>query len=330
MPRFTLKVAEGGKALGTADVSVPELSFVPETAAVHETSSGAETALLGWANQLWAPMREPGRGASRSRPVLGFDRFAELAQGAGGAGNPFDGPPAFESPFVPNRFSHPLAVRRGATRAEIHQARIAEIADAAARLAVIGGVVHRAVHEPVLVQRIGRDGVAVDVDFRDPGAAVAGPAWSLFRADRDEDAIDFARHVAKGAGLPFAGASGGIRVIYPHILRVDDVRLAMGDAADRFLRLAAATGGGGPKARSASDALRADVLARTAFADADEASRASDAVRLAFGALDGLGLPDDDMRLEATREVCGHVLARFEAYDHDHLVARDAGPSFAP
>ncbi len=325
MPRFTLRVSEGGKELSTADVSFPELRFVPETAAVHETPQGEEVALLGWANQLWAPLREPGRQASRA--PMGLDRFVALVQGAAGPANPFDGNPAFDSPFSPNRLTHPLAVRRDATQAEVHRARIAEIADAAARLAVIGGVVHQAVHEPVLVQRLGREGARVEVDFRDPTDAVAGPAWSVFRADRGEDALAFAEEVARIEGVPFLGGSGGVRVIYPQVLRVDDVRLAMGDAAERFVRLSRTAPAPAPAIEAA---LAASVLDQGGFGDAEAAERGAEALGAALDALPGLGLPEGDMRLAAAREVCRRVMARFEAHDLDYLVARDAGPSLAP
>ena len=43
MPTFTLQVREGGSRLGETQVTIPELTFVPETAAAHVRPDGGRS-----------------------------------------------------------------------------------------------------------------------------------------------------------------------------------------------------------------------------------------------------------------------------------------------
>jgi hypothetical protein len=121
MQAFTLTVTEAGKVLGEARVSVTELSFTPETAAMVTAASGRAVPLLGWGDRLWAATREAGADS----PPLSFARFAELANAP--VREPgFGGEDAtFRNPFAPDRFTHPLAVSAGATKAAVKAARLA-------------------------------------------------------------------------------------------------------------------------------------------------------------------------------------------------------------
>lgn len=316
MPTFTLQVREAGRRLGETQVSIPELTFVPDTAAAHVRPDGSETALLGWAGRLWARMHEPAPdGGDRGAP-LSPEGFAHLANAAFGT-NPFEAGSS-RNPFEPDRFLRPLGILPGAAPEDVLDARLAEVRKASHGFALIDGFVHRAVPEPVHVVNVAHDGVRLHVRFREDAGDMQSTAWNVFRADRRRDAEEFAADLAERRGRPVVQTSGWLRVVYSQILRVDDVGEAFAEAFRRY-RAGALDAPGRMEARIAA-------LPRGPF-DTGTADEAFDVLREIRSELASGGT---DMRSEATREVCELVAIRYENVDRDWLVARAAPPVFAP
>lgn len=319
MPTFILHVREAGKLLGETEVTLPELTFVPETAVTLVRSDGTEIPLLGWGNRLWARMHEPaGNDAGGTVPMTleSFVRHANEARDA----NPF-GAPAFRSPFEPDRFLRPLATPPRATKAAVLDARLGEVRAAARGLALVDGYVHRVVPEPVHVVSVGPRAVHVAVRCREDAGDMREIAWNVFRADRGHDAEAFARDVAERGGQDLQEPSGWLRVVYSQILRVDDVGGAFREAFGRFQALGLPDEAGiGASLASLPQDLSEPTAAEEAF--------------VVLGRIrEILGHPQEgsgDMRREATVEVCRLVAARYEGVDRDWLAARAAPPVFAP
>lgn len=314
MPTFTLQIREAGRRLGETQVTIPELTFVPETAAAHVRPDGGETALLGWAGRLWAGMHEPS-GGGRCAP-LSPEGFARLANTASG-GDPFE-PGGSRNPFEPDRSLRPLGIQADAPEEDVLDARLAEVRKVSHDFALIDGFVHRAVPEPVHVVSAGHGGNRLDVRFREDAGGTTPVAWNVFRADRRHDAEEFAAELAERRGVPLAESTGWLRVVYSQILRVDDAGEAFAEAFRRY-RAGRLDAPGGLDARIA--ALPRDLT--------DPAS-----AEAAFDILDGirseLASTGTDMGSETTREVCELVAMRYESVDRDWLVARATPPVFAP
>lgn len=319
MPTFTLMVREAGWLLGETEVTLPELTFVPETAAAHVGADGRETPFLGWGGRLWIGLREPYEDESGVRRPLSPESFARQVNEVVG-GNPF-GAPTIRNPFNPDRLLHPLAASAQGSRAAAMEARLAEVRAAARTLAVIDGIVHRAVQEPVHVVSVGRGSVRVDTRLDDDAPGAPRIVWNVFRADRGQDAEVFAAELAASRSLPLAEPSGWLRVVYSQILEEDDVGGAFGEAFRRYQGL-------GLPDRSGLGARLAAVPKDLAEPEAaEEAYGLLGQVRQELDrALDLKG----DMRHEAAVEVCSLVAARYESVDRDWLKARTAAPVFAP
>lgn len=315
MPTFTLQVREGGSRLGETQVTIPELTFVPETAAAHVRPDGGETALLGWAGRLWAGMHEPGLGGERGAP-LSSENFARLAN-AGAGSNTFE-VDGLRNPFEPDRFLRPLGIQATAPRGDILDARLAEVRRISHGFAIIDGFVHRAVPEPVHVVNAGQGGIRLSVRFREDAGDMPSNSWNVFRADRRRDAEEFAADLAERHGVPVLESTGWLRVVYSQILRVDDVGEAFADAFRRY-RAGRLDAPGRMEARIAA-------LPR-GLSDPGIAEEAFDALREIRSELASTGT---DMLSQATREVCELVTMRYENVDRDWLVARAAPPVFAP
>lgn len=316
MPTFTLVVREGGKLLGETQVSIPELTFVPETVLSSLQPDGSETAVLGWAGRLWAGMHAPVlAGEGRCRP-LSFETFAKLANEAPGKDpSVTDG---LRNPFEPDRSLRALGVQPDASRDDLLDARLAEVRKAAHGLALIDGFVHRAVPEPIHVVNSSHDGIRVGVRFREGAADMSSLAWNVFRADRGCDAEEFASDLAERRGLPVLEPTGFLRVVYSQIVRVDDVGEAFSEAFRRY-RAGELDAPGRLEARIAA-------LPPGPF-DPGTADEAFEVLRDIRSELASAGA---DMRSDATREVCELVAMRYESVDRDWLVARAAPPVFAP
>ena len=319
MPSFTLKVREAGKLLGETEVTLPELTFVPETAIVHMRADGSETPLLGWGNRLWARMHEPAKDISGDRTPLTPESFERQANEETD-GNPF-GAPTIRNPFNPNRFSHPLAVSRQASKTTVLDARLKEVGAASRGLAVIEGVVHCAVPEPVYVVGAGPGIVRLEAVFREDADHMPVIAWNVFRADRSHDAEAFASEVAAVRGHSLLEPNGWLRVVYSVILKVDDVGEAFAEAFRRYQAL----GLPDPLELGARIAALPPDLFGPAAADEAQAILAS--VR---HELERPLEPGGAMRPEAALEVCGLVASRYASVDRDWLESRAAAPVFAP
>jgi hypothetical protein len=319
MPTFTFKVREAGQLLGETEVSLPELTFVPETAIVHMRADGRETPLLGWGSRLWARMHEPAKDASGDRKPLTPESFARLANEETD-GNPF-GAQTLSNPFNPNRFSHPLAVSRQASKTTVLDARLKEVRAASRGLAVIEGVVHRAVPEPVYVVGAGPGVVRLEAMFREDAAHMPAITWNVFRADRSHDAEAFASEVAALRGHSLLDPAGWLRVVYSQILKVDDVGEAFAEAFRRYLTL------GLPDPLGLGTRIAALPPELSGPAAADEAQDILADVRQE---LERTLVPGGDMRHEAALEVCGLVASRYASVDRDWLESRAAAPVFAP
>ena len=319
MPNFSLKVREAGKLLGETEVTLPELTFVPETAVALVRSDGTETPLLGWGNRLWVRMHEPAGKNGGSPAPMTLESFVRHANEARD-GDPF-GTSAFRSPFEPDRFLRPLATLPHAPKGAVLEARLGEVRAAARGLALVDGFVHRAVPEPVHVVSVGPRAVNVAVRFREDAGDLREIAWNIFRADRGHDAEVFARDLAERSGQDLQEPSGWLRVVYSQILRVDDVGGAFGEAFGRFRALGLPDDAGiGPCLADLPQDL-SDPAA------AEKASGVLGRIReILESPQDGSG----DMRREAAIEVCGLVAARYEGVDRDWLAARAASPVFAP
>lgn len=315
MPTFTLQVREGGSRLGETQVTIPELTFVPETAAAHVRPDGGETALLGWAGRLWAGMHEPGLGGERGAP-LSSENFARLAN-AGAGGNTFE-VDGLRNPFEPDRFLRPLRIQATAPQGDILDARLAEVKRISHGFAIIDGFVHRAVPEPVHVVNAGRGGIRVGIRFREDADDMASLSWNVFRADRRSDAEEFAADLAERRGVPILEATGGLRVVYSQILKVDDVGEAFAEAFRRYL----ADGLDAPRRMES----RIAALPR----DLSDPGTAEEAYDILGSISSELASKVTDMRSGATREVCELVKMRYENVDRDWLVARATPPVFAP
>lgn len=319
MPTFTLMVREAGRLLGETDVTLPELTFVPETAVAHVGADGRETPFLGWGGRLWIAMHEPVADESGVRRTLSPGSFAQQVNEVVD-GNPF-GPGTLRNPFNPDRFFQPLAAPSEAPRTALLEARMAEVKAAARGLAVIEGAVHRAVQEPVHVVSVGRGSVRVDPRFDEDAPGSPRIVWNVFRADRGQDAEAFAAELAASLGLPLAEPSGWLRVVYSQILKADDVGGAIGEAFRRFQGLGLPDRSGlGERIAALPKDLLDPATAEEAYALLGQVREELDR------ALDLKG----DMRHEAAVEVCNLVAARYESVDRDWLKARTAVPVFAP
>ena len=315
MPTFTLEVREAGRRLGETQVNIPELTFVPETAATHVRADGGETALLGWAGRLWAVMHEPSLGGERGAP-MSPEGFARLANAASG-GNSFEaaGP---RSPFEPDRFLRPLEIRKGAPQGEVFDARLSEVRKISEGFALIDGLVHRAVSEPVHVVSAGQGGIRLNIRFRDDAGDMPSISWSVFRADRRCNAEVFAALLAERHGVPVLEPTGWLRVVYSQILRVDDVGEAFAEVFRRY-RAGRFDAPGPMESRIA--ALPRDLT---------DPGAAEEAYDILGGIRSETASAGTGMRSEATREVCELVAMRYENVDRDWLVARATPPVFAP
>jgi hypothetical protein len=314
MPTFTLLVREAGKLLGETQVSIPELTFVPDTVLSHLHPDGSETAVLGWAGRLWAGMHEPVlAGEGRRRPISA-ESFARLANAAP-AGNPQESV-GFRNPFEPDRFLRPLGARTHASRDDLLDARLAEVRKVSHGLAVIDGFIHRAVPEPVHVVNAGYGGIRVGVRFREGTDDMQSLAWNVFRADRGRDAAEFASDLAERRGVPVLEPTGWLRVVYSQILKVDDVGEAFAEAFRRYLA--------GVLDAPARMASRIAALPRD-LTDPGAAGQAYDILRDI-----GSELASSDMSCVVTREVCDLVAMRYGNVDRDWLAARAAPLVFAP
>ena len=312
MPTITLTVREAGKVLGETGISIPELAYVPEAAAYLVDERGAETPLLGWGSRLWAPVRHPDSGdrldLAAFTALLGTPRDA----------NPFAAP-AFDNPFEPNRFLHPLAVSARSDKAQVLAARLDEVRAAAADLTVIAGAVHRRVFEPVHHLVAAGAGFALTVRFDPPGIAGAAGGLDAFRADRGDDAEAYARIVAERAGKAYLGRRRDLRVIYDAILARDDVHAAFVDAFGRFERIAAAPVSAPGEAELAVQA-RDLVLSKDRFAEPAEEAEAAHA--LAGRMLESLRPTiRGDMARQVTLDVLELLSLRYERLDRPHLAA---------
>lgn len=319
MPTFTLMVREAGRLLGETEVKLPELTFVPETAVSHVGTDGRETPFLGWGGRLWIGLHEPSADESGVRRPLSPESFAQRVNEVAD-GNPF-GARTIRNPFNPDRFLHPLASSSKSSRTAVLEARLAEVRAAARGLAVIEGIVHRAVQEPVHVVNMGRGSVRVDTRFDDDTSGAPRIVWNVFRADRGQDAEVFAAELAASRSLPLAEPSGWLRVVYSQILMADDVGGAFGEAFRRFQGL------GLPDRSRLAERIAALPKDLADPAAAEEAYTLLGQVREELDrALDLKG----DMRHEAAVEVCSLVATRYESVDRDWLKARTAAPVFAP
>lgn len=314
MPTFTLQIREAGRRLGETQVTIPELTFVPDTVASHVRSDGGETALLGWAGRLWATLHEPILGGDDRRAPLSLESFLGLVK-ADAESEPFEAV-GLRNPFEPERFLHPLELRSGAHPDDVLDARIQEARKASHGLALIDGFVHRAVPEPVHVVSAGRGGIRLNVSFReDHGPSVA---WNVFRADRMRDAEEFAADLAERRCVPVLEPAGRLRVVYSQVLRVDDVGEAFAEAFGRYRA-------GGLEAPRRMEA-RIAALPRE-LRDPSAAEEAYDILR---GVRTELASAGTDLHSATTREICDIVAMRYENVDRDWLVARATPPVFAP
>jgi hypothetical protein len=318
MPTFTLMVREAGRLLGETEVTLPELTFVPDTAVTHVDADDLETRFLGWGGRLWVAMHEPADESGARRP-LSPESFARQANEAVD-GNPFASR-TIRNPFKPDRLFQPLAVPANASRTAVMEARLAEVRSAARDLAVIEGVVHRAVRDPVHFVSVDRASVRVDTRIDDGVQGAPRIVWNVFRADRGRDAEIFAAELAASRGLPLGEPSGWLRVVYSQILKVDDVGEAFAEAFGRFRRLGLHDGSGlGERIASLPRDLADPGSAEEAYAVLGKVREALYRSRDLKG----------DMRHEAAVEVCDLVAIRYESVDRDWLTARTAVPVFAP